>query len=529
MEARQQRKIVEFLFGGSIPAEYKSAREVYEQPSSAPMQCRTVIKAAKNNFPDSAAQYEVCWLCGLPFTPQINRILGNSICEHVLPIIQAVMYIGLFYRPYYLSLKSEAEAEAEAAVGGAGAIGGAGAEDDDMYKLVPQTKESYLRSLYNEYRYAHHDCNSLKSDKLFIYNNPDTGLFEMNEVLIEELLSEIYNKASAAFNKRYTEETFIKERETAIGNVIFPIITRMNGEFEDAEKKKVYAPNLSQLAAAAALITYPSLEEEGIAGKLIIGAGPPAIDPPQIACQIIKQVTDIYNILFETTPKSKSKVVYSDEEYEEIKILIQSASTIKAPIFEIIGELNACCTPGKACTSPLYKELLAYINKLATIGISSQFELTSIKQNLISTIINNIFNAALPAASVSGSRTRTIPLSKEKLRLLEYIQLALQREFVEDNALLLKLVASENICGTNGPGAGVTTNGNVAMTNGAGQYASKEEAKLLWDFSQGVKQSRKNNKTRNTRKGPKQQNNNVYGKLRREKRAYNLTAKRKGR
>ena len=117
----------------------------------------------------------MCWLCGqpifltsegIPFDPTLSNIIEpdecSPECEHVLPIMQAILILGGLY--------------------------------SQTIKVADKPFFNYLQKevFPYEYKWSHSYCNNLKSDEMFIDSTGD--------ILTEKIyqyLGKIYNKEGA--------------------------------------------------------------------------------------------------------------------------------------------------------------------------------------------------------------------------------------------------------------------------------------------------------------------------------------------
>jgi hypothetical protein len=103
-----------------------------------------------------------CWICNLRIE---NDVLGlTPECEHVLPIAQAVLYLGLFS---VSAVKKIFPAE--------------------MFVLPGEKSEA----LKLEYRWSHRVCNQVKNDDSYLDYNSITGKYFVREDKIKDLLQRI--------------------------------------------------------------------------------------------------------------------------------------------------------------------------------------------------------------------------------------------------------------------------------------------------------------------------------------------------
>jgi hypothetical protein len=132
----------------------KKIRDIWEL-TSPQNQCMKTI-----GNPDGKS----CWLCGLEFNDNIEAL--KPICEHVLPIAQAVFFLDL-----YAKRKSILK------------------EDN-----LPVTE------IYNmEYSWAHNLCNLVKNDLVFIKESKDVvnghRLIEVDTKAVDEFIKKLKNNS----------------------------------------------------------------------------------------------------------------------------------------------------------------------------------------------------------------------------------------------------------------------------------------------------------------------------------------------
>jgi len=136
----------------------------------------------------------MCWLCGLPI--YMNEE-GASVtkkediadifypeCEHVLPVMQAVLILGGLYVDKH--------------------------KDDPFWSHIQE------HTLRFEYKWAHHLCNHAKSDIVFIDNRG-----ELNKYVVDSYLAKIY--AGLKEYLRVPKSSFLHDRYAEIENVVKPI------------------------------------------------------------------------------------------------------------------------------------------------------------------------------------------------------------------------------------------------------------------------------------------------------------------
>lgn len=144
----------------------------------------------------SPEEQQTCWLCGLTmFNPDGNK---NDVieCEHILPVIQAVLFLELgLSRPPEVT-------------------------DDEALKL--------------EYAWAHATCNHPKNNTVFIKEviNPTTKSiigWESDNADIEKTLNAIYVKLKPHFPKELAnKKAWLDSRVKSIRERVQPIVEYLN-------------------------------------------------------------------------------------------------------------------------------------------------------------------------------------------------------------------------------------------------------------------------------------------------------------
>lgn len=196
-----------------------SIRGIYET-STPTTQCNNTIGKFVNGIE--------CYICGMPIVQQ-NLSLGinglNPECEHILPIAQAILFLGLYgdkfnkNRLFY---------------------------NPDQFKL--------------EYAWAHRTCNQIKSDESYIKYNDTTKKFAVDTVLLRSFLTKIW------INKRSDSLFFNSELKTTYGVKDTFLSTRMEpltGRFQIIADylNSFNSPELILLIGAVKALEGPMSEE----------------------------------------------------------------------------------------------------------------------------------------------------------------------------------------------------------------------------------------------------------------------------
>ena len=221
--------IARSIFGDNITSQ--EARKIWET-SSTETQC-TNSKGAGAFINDITT----CYICGMKIKYSgVANDGRNPECEHILPILQAVIYLGLY---------SHKETMRESA------------RTIQEFQSSPTTIQNpfYNPELVDlEYAWSHRACNQIKSDN--IYMDISDEKFSVDIHGLEGLLREIwdtkitgYKDFKADLHKKYkTPEKFIRAR-TSDGS---KLISRFNDIVERLNRSK--APYITLLAGVATMV-----------------------------------------------------------------------------------------------------------------------------------------------------------------------------------------------------------------------------------------------------------------------------------
>jgi hypothetical protein len=239
-----RRAFVEKAFGTDFIKALKdrglTTRDLYEL-SSPTTQCNNIKGLGPCITPDCK-----CWLCGLTIFLDENghqtdrrENIGDRFtpeCEHVLPVMQAVLVLGGLY--------SERVRRA----------------DDGWWNHIS-------KFFPLEYKWSHSICNNIKDENLFF---DDNGI--IRDKLIEIYLNKIYSKLNLPLSKA----EWMAERKRAIKTVLQPIVDYYN-------KRRTEDGNLFLLSSAAvgvhAVVNLPSILEEGNKVRTFMELWQPEIIP----------------------------------------------------------------------------------------------------------------------------------------------------------------------------------------------------------------------------------------------------------
>jgi hypothetical protein len=210
-------------------------REIWEL-TSPKTQCRNTI--------GSITDTTECWICGL------RAVVNSPECEHILPIAQAVLMLGL-YNPTYKN------------------------DTEDLKK---------------EYAWAHKTCNQIKSDMVLIKESDESpNKCEVAQGRVEELLRSIFNNTRSygqdlkkELKKQYNNKVsnFIGARLPAMTTKLTPIVDTINSRFSSGGAGLTL---LSSMIAAASEVHQNLLSSAA------------SVDTAKSAESISDEVADILN------------------------------------------------------------------------------------------------------------------------------------------------------------------------------------------------------------------------------------------
>ena len=170
----------------------RTIRGIWELGQDPSMQCNATIL---NTL--ATEENRNCWICGEPTidTSEIDRDVRLASCDHILPIAQASLFLGLF--------KSEGRIEAVIR---------------EVLGDIPPAKQSAIqqfRRMYTaseeviklEYAWSHLKCNTLKEDAVFIKLNEREAilgkvLWEVDKDAIRSVLSRIISNEAVTYRTR---------------------------------------------------------------------------------------------------------------------------------------------------------------------------------------------------------------------------------------------------------------------------------------------------------------------------------------
>lgn len=206
--------IINQLYGENMVNEWKNSakrprygRDIYEI-SSIPTQCKNTLGRAE----DAGG----CWICGFPFDNNVPHMRPS--CDHVLPVAQAVFFLGLY----------------------------------STRKVIPTEKQELKDTIYKlEYAWAHRGCNILKSNINFIKEATDP-IHKIPQWTVDEAN---INQVLRTIQKTNSKEWFDTRRRSIIERVkkITDFISR---------PEEPGLGNLTVLAGWASLVDPTSMTDD---------------------------------------------------------------------------------------------------------------------------------------------------------------------------------------------------------------------------------------------------------------------------
>lgn len=268
----EQKVLGRRIFGENIPA--NKYRNFYES-STPTTQCNNIIKPFENNIP--------CYICGLPIFKQGED--GDGLgpeCEHILPIAQAILFLGVYGAKY----------------------------KPDQIFYNPEI-------LHFEYAWAHRTCNQVKSDKVYTTYNPinePSKRFGVNNDGLKQLLRDIWNNDrsdSIIFN------TELKRSYKSVDDFInsrFSPVTNKNGKPIDFFPPKKGLPTPPITVPFQEIVNY--LNSFDSSEMLLLIAAAKAIEGPMSreAIEFVKNIN--HNELVKKKISSLKKQL--DDFYDKI-------------------------------------------------------------------------------------------------------------------------------------------------------------------------------------------------------------------
>jgi hypothetical protein len=176
-----------------IQANEDTVRAFFER-STPPTQCGNVIGSAKG---------QSCWICGTRIIPK--EVSFKPECEHVFPIIQALVFTGLY--------------------------------ETQLFESLEDQKQAYTDGLRLEYRWAHRICNQVKNDAHFVVltrTEDGTAVFGIDDAKIADFLTKLETTTNwgggTKLLKHLKQETqkdpvvYLRGRVSAIRAICSPIL-----------------------------------------------------------------------------------------------------------------------------------------------------------------------------------------------------------------------------------------------------------------------------------------------------------------
>lgn len=180
-----------------IQANEDTVRAFFER-SNPPTQCGNVIGSAKG---------QSCWICGTRIIPK--EVSFKPECEHVFPIIQALVFTGLYETQLFESLED-------------------------------QQQGAYTAGLRLEYQWAHRICNQVKNDAHFVVltrTEDGTAVFGIDDAKIADFLTKLETTTKwgggTKLLKHLKQEkqtdpvAYLRGRVSAIREICSPILEKI--------------------------------------------------------------------------------------------------------------------------------------------------------------------------------------------------------------------------------------------------------------------------------------------------------------
>jgi hypothetical protein len=209
LELQSLTAMMEKMFGDNVISclkdKYDNGIRGFLESTSAVTQCKNTIK----NFTDideRTGKKHACWICGFDIVPGDESLKPE--CEHIFPIAQAVVFIGLYREEDVEYLRGRNP-------------------DENVNKI----KKAWVDRIKPEYGWAHRVCNQVKSDTHFIRLNPSGDsvgtsrwmvdnaqiVIFLKDILREKKYGDGGRKIQALLAKAgYTEKAWLTERTTDI-------------------------------------------------------------------------------------------------------------------------------------------------------------------------------------------------------------------------------------------------------------------------------------------------------------------------
>lgn len=272
LELRSLTFMMTKMFGENtiscLKDKYDNGIRGFLESTSAVSQCKNVIK----NFTDideRTGNPHACWICGLDIIPGDESFKPE--CEHIFPIAQAVIFIGLYREEDVEFLRSRTT------------------------ENIKDVKQKFVNRLKPEYGWAHRLCNQVKSDTHFVElasvgDGSGTSRWTVSKDKITKFLQDILNENQYGNRRKRLQEyirsagksipTWLQERTTEIFNRCNEVLATIPPVNE----------NLALLASVASL-KY-DIERSGCVEEEVAPTPPTvrATEIPSVTPQYSKQV-----------------------------------------------------------------------------------------------------------------------------------------------------------------------------------------------------------------------------------------------
>lgn len=222
----------------------KEYRNIWEFGQSPTVQCNSTIldvMATQDN--------KECWLCGgfIRETPEYPRDPRMPSCDHILPIAQAVMFLGLF----------KSENVMKAVVGEAlGYI--PPAKDSALQKFreaYAAVRDSEVINL--EYGWSHLGCNLVKNDAVFIRLHPPSAaegkvVWEVDTDAIRTYLRTLRNSKYTETYRSNWSDVWIDNRVSVMSNYkLANIVNTLNARPNESTINTLYKKSMERCTLSA--------------------------------------------------------------------------------------------------------------------------------------------------------------------------------------------------------------------------------------------------------------------------------------
>lgn len=210
--------------------------ELYIRPS---VQCEKAITSPS----------DICWLCGDPTAIILGDRNNQESCDHVLPIAQAVMFLGLFKTPDAMErVIKECLRERN---------------DERITPAIDAFKSQYAsisaEQLDLEYAWSHLGCNIAKRDAVFIKLNEAAAsegkvIWEVDIANIQDTLDRIRRSSlTSTYSRNWFTDTWLRSRtnKIATSSKISTIVATLNARKDELTIHQLYRQAMTRCTTSA--------------------------------------------------------------------------------------------------------------------------------------------------------------------------------------------------------------------------------------------------------------------------------------